>query len=170
MAAEEKLLYPPLEKEMRDRIADAREEHEKIRKHLEGLTAGGDMPEAEWTRRLERMKQEIQHHVRDEESEILPRPGGSSTSGSSASSGPSSSGWRRSSSKPSPGPGLRTALHLRSAFTGAVTGDTFLSYQDLMAPRLARGEPRRSRRLTAAPERRVAGEPGEGPSVIIRHE
>ncbi len=72
MAAEEKLLYPPLEKEMRERIADARKEHDKIRKHLEDLAAGGTMPEGEWKRRLEMMKQEIQHHVTDEESEILP--------------------------------------------------------------------------------------------------
>jgi len=72
MAAEEKLLYPPLEKEMKEKIADARKEHEKIRKHLEDLTAGGDMPESEWTRHLQEMKKEIKHHVDEEEKEILP--------------------------------------------------------------------------------------------------
>ena len=72
MAAEEKLLYPPLEKEMREKIADARKEHDEIRKHLDHLTAGGDMPEAEWSRHLQMMKQEIEHHVQEEESEILP--------------------------------------------------------------------------------------------------
>jgi iron-sulfur cluster repair protein YtfE (RIC family) len=72
MAAEEKLLYPALEKEMREQIADARKEHERIRGHLEALAAGGGMEEPEWRRRLEMLKQEIQHHVTDEESEILP--------------------------------------------------------------------------------------------------
>jgi iron-sulfur cluster repair protein YtfE (RIC family) len=72
MAAEERLLYPALEKEMRGQIADARKEHDRIRKHLEELAAGGGMEESEWKRRLETMKQEIQHHVTDEESKILP--------------------------------------------------------------------------------------------------
>jgi iron-sulfur cluster repair protein YtfE (RIC family) len=72
MAAEEKLLYPPLEKEMRQKIADARKEHEEIRKHLDHLTSGGTMPEAEWMRHLQMMKQEITHHVQEEEREILP--------------------------------------------------------------------------------------------------
>lgn len=72
MAAEEKLLYPPLEKDMKQKIADARKEHEKIRKHLEDLASGGTMPEAEWTRHLQEMKQEITHHVEEEEKEILP--------------------------------------------------------------------------------------------------
>lgn len=72
MAAEEKLLYPPLEKEMREKIADARKEHGEIRKHLDHLTAGGDMPEAEWMRHLQLLKQEITHHVQEEEREVLP--------------------------------------------------------------------------------------------------
>ena len=72
MAAEEKLLYPPLEKEMREKIADARKEHAEIRKHLDHLTSGGTMPEAEWMRHLQQMKQEITHHVQEEEKEILP--------------------------------------------------------------------------------------------------
>ncbi len=72
MAAEERLLYPPLEKEMRQKIADARKEHEEIRKHLGHLTSGGKMTGAEWTRHLREMKQEITHHVQEEEKEILP--------------------------------------------------------------------------------------------------
>ncbi len=72
MAAEEKFLYPALEREMPEQIADARKEHDTIRRHLEELTAGGETPEAEWKRRLEMLKQKIQHHVTDEESEILP--------------------------------------------------------------------------------------------------
>ena len=74
MAAEEKLLYPPLEKEakLKEKIADAREEHDEIRKYLDRLTAGGEMSEAEWTRTLQMMKQEITHHVEEEEKEILP--------------------------------------------------------------------------------------------------
>jgi hemerythrin-like domain-containing protein len=72
MAAEEKLLYPPLEKEMRQQIADARKEHEEIRKHLDHLSAGGGMPEDEWMRHLQMMKEGIRHHVQEEEKEILP--------------------------------------------------------------------------------------------------
>lgn len=75
MAAEEKVLYPPLEKEMKRQIADARKEHDAIRKLLETLAAGGEMTEAEWTRHLREMKQEIQHHVEEEEKEILPAAG-----------------------------------------------------------------------------------------------
>jgi iron-sulfur cluster repair protein YtfE (RIC family) len=72
MAAEEQLIYAPLEKEMRQKIADARKEHEEIRKHLDHLTSGGTMPEAEWMRHLQMMKQEITHHVQEEEKEVLP--------------------------------------------------------------------------------------------------
>ena len=66
------LLYPPLEKEMKQEIADALEQHDEIRKHLDNLTASGTMPEAEWMRHLQTMKQEITHHVQEEEREILP--------------------------------------------------------------------------------------------------
>jgi iron-sulfur cluster repair protein YtfE (RIC family) len=72
MAAEEKLIYAPLEKEMRQKIADARKEHDEIRKHLDHLSSGGSMPEAEWMRHLQMMKQEITHHVQEEEREVLP--------------------------------------------------------------------------------------------------
>ncbi len=72
MAAEEKLLYPPLEKTMKKQIAEAKKEHDEIRKHLDDLAAGGSMTEAEWTRHLRMMKQGIEHHVREEEGEILP--------------------------------------------------------------------------------------------------
>lgn len=72
MAAEEKVLFPLLEKEMRQKIADVRKEHGEIRKHLDHLTTGGKMPEAEWMRHLQEMKQEITHHVEEEEKEILP--------------------------------------------------------------------------------------------------
>jgi len=72
MAAEEKLLYPLLDQEMRQQMQDARREHEVIRKHLERLTAGGDMPEDEWARHLQMMKQGIEHHVQEEEGRVLP--------------------------------------------------------------------------------------------------
>ena len=72
MAAEEKLLYPPLEKTMKKQIADAKKEHDEIRKHLDDLAAGGSMSEAEWTRHLRMMKEGIEHHVREEEGQILP--------------------------------------------------------------------------------------------------
>jgi len=72
MAAEEKLIYVPLEKEMKEKIADARKEHDEIRKYLDHLTSGGKKPEEEWMRHLQQMKQEITHHVQEEEREVLP--------------------------------------------------------------------------------------------------
>jgi len=71
MMAEEKLVYPLLDQEMKQQMQDARKEHDEIRKHLEHLTAGS-MPEDEWARHLQMMKQVIQHHVQEEESKVLP--------------------------------------------------------------------------------------------------
>jgi iron-sulfur cluster repair protein YtfE (RIC family) len=73
MAAEERLLYPLLERrDGRRLVADARREHTAIRRHLQDLVAGGTMEETEWRRRLQGLKQEIQHHFTGEEGEILP--------------------------------------------------------------------------------------------------
>lgn len=71
MAAEEKLVYPLLEREMRDKVQEAIKEHNETRQHLEHLTAG-NMPEDEWARHLQMLKQGIQHHVQEEESQMLP--------------------------------------------------------------------------------------------------
>jgi hemerythrin-like domain-containing protein len=71
MAAEEKVLYPLLEKEMREKMQDAVREHDEVRTHLEHLSSG-DMADDEWARHLQMMKQGIQHHVQEEEGEILP--------------------------------------------------------------------------------------------------
>ena len=73
MAAEEQLLYPLLERgETRDLVADALKGHAAIRRRLEELDAGGSMERSEWGRRLEILKQEIQHHATDEEAELIP--------------------------------------------------------------------------------------------------
>jgi hemerythrin-like domain-containing protein len=72
MAAEEALLYPLLEREMRLEIEHAHKEHGEIRRLLDALTSGGRMEESEWRRRLEIAKQRIQHHATEEESEVLP--------------------------------------------------------------------------------------------------
>jgi len=73
MAAEEQLLYPLLERgETRDLVTDARKGHAAIRRHLEELDAGGSMERSEWGRRLEILKQEIQHHATGEEAELIP--------------------------------------------------------------------------------------------------
>lgn len=52
-------------------MQDARREHDEVRKYLEKLTAG-NMPEDEWARNLQMMKQGIEHRVQTEESKILP--------------------------------------------------------------------------------------------------
>ena len=73
MAAEGQRLYPLLEQgETRDLITDARKGHAAIRRRLEELAAGGTMERTLWARRLQMLKQEIQHHATDEEGEILP--------------------------------------------------------------------------------------------------
>ncbi len=73
MAAEEELLYPLLERgETRDLVTDARKGHAAIRGRLEELAAGGAMERTLWARRLQMLKQEIQHHATDEEGELLP--------------------------------------------------------------------------------------------------
>ncbi len=73
MAAEEELLYPLLERgETRDLVTDARKGHAAIRRRLEELAAGGTMERTVWARRLQMLKQEIQHHATDEEGELLP--------------------------------------------------------------------------------------------------
>ncbi len=73
MAAEEELLYPLLERGAgRALVADARKEHAAIRRSLEELATGGAMERTEWARRLQVLKQEIQHHATGEEGELLP--------------------------------------------------------------------------------------------------
>lgn len=72
MAAEEQLLYPLLESgEGQPLITEARKKHAAIRRHLDDLAAGGTMERSEWARRLQVLKQELQHHFTDEEGEIL---------------------------------------------------------------------------------------------------
>ena len=71
LAAEEKVLFPLLKNEIKEKIEDALKDHKEIRQYLEKLTAG-EMPEEEWARTLKEMKQEIQDHTKEEEGEILP--------------------------------------------------------------------------------------------------
>ncbi len=71
MLAEEQLFYPLPEQEMKQQVQDAIKEHDEIRQHLEHLAAE-NMPEDEWARHLQIMKQEIHHHVQEEESKLLP--------------------------------------------------------------------------------------------------
>jgi hemerythrin superfamily protein len=63
MAAEEKLVYPLLEQEMRQKVQESIKEHNEVRQYLDRLTAGS-MPEDEWARNLQMMK--------EEESQVLP--------------------------------------------------------------------------------------------------
>jgi hypothetical protein len=74
MAAEETVLYSLFELDLPQDIAKARGEHDRIRRHLEELAAGGGMEESEWRRRLVVVKQEIQQHYAWEEGQLLPCP------------------------------------------------------------------------------------------------
>lgn len=72
LGAEQELLFPLLEQEMKKEIEDALKDHDEIRSYLDKLTTGGDMPEDEWARLLKEMKKEIQEHTAEEEGKILP--------------------------------------------------------------------------------------------------
>lgn len=73
MQFEEKVLYPALRKmpEFKDQIAEALEEHsgaKKILKKLQRL----DASDAEFMSSLEQLKQDLEHHIEEEENELFP--------------------------------------------------------------------------------------------------
>ncbi len=74
----------------------------------------GHMPEKEWARHLQMMKQGIEHHVQEEESKILPAAQRIVGDQSCASSGPSSSGWKSSTSRSPVRTGISTAAAQRA--------------------------------------------------------
>jgi len=70
MTAEEKIFYPALESEIREQISHAREEHEDIRSNLKDI--GRSWSEtSEFTQKLQKLEETINHHVEEEEEKIF---------------------------------------------------------------------------------------------------
>jgi hemerythrin superfamily protein len=70
MHAEEEIFYPPLESQMKEEIGHAEEEHETIRRDLTELGRSWS-EQAEFTQKLKKMEEDIQHHVEEEEGKIF---------------------------------------------------------------------------------------------------
>ncbi len=70
MNAEEKVFYPALEDDIEDKILEAIEEHELVRMASEVLdkTATDD---ERWLAKLKVIKENIEHHIEEEESDIF---------------------------------------------------------------------------------------------------
>jgi len=70
MKAEEEILYPPLQEEIEDRILEAIEEHQLLRMASSVLdeTSANDKT---WLPKLKVIKENIEHHVEEEEDEIF---------------------------------------------------------------------------------------------------
>jgi hemerythrin superfamily protein len=69
---EEKIFYPALEnkEEARDITLEAYEEH-KVVKDLLAELASGNAPEDEWDAKLTVLKENVEHHVEEEEGELF---------------------------------------------------------------------------------------------------
>ena len=71
--AEEKAVYPALKKleGTKDRVGEAVSEHNEARKLIRAM-ARMDKASEEWLEKCEELEQNIQHHVEEEENEIIP--------------------------------------------------------------------------------------------------
>ena len=72
--AEEKFLYSRLKGEdgTRELVLEALDEHKEVKKVLDALESM-DKGTAEWTARLRGLRDSVEHHVGEEESELFPR-------------------------------------------------------------------------------------------------
>jgi len=70
MKAEEEILYPPLKEEIEDKIMEAIEEHQLLRLAISVLdeTPASDKT---WLPKLKVIKENIEHHVEEEEGEVF---------------------------------------------------------------------------------------------------
>ena len=72
--AEEKFLYSQLkgEEETRELILESLDEHKDMKKSLDKLESM-DKATAEWTVTLRTLRENVEHHVEEEENELFPR-------------------------------------------------------------------------------------------------
>ncbi|HEY8555563.1 MAG TPA: hemerythrin domain-containing protein [Burkholderiales bacterium] len=71
---EEALFYPRLEDEkaVSDLVEEAYEEHEAVEELLAEMASMSPQDEA-WAEKLEELKQNVEHHVKEEEGELFPK-------------------------------------------------------------------------------------------------
>jgi iron-sulfur cluster repair protein YtfE (RIC family) len=71
---EEQVFYPALEEaeETRDIVLEAYEEHRLVKQLLSELEQGGKDTE-EWTAKFKVLKENVEHHVEEEEGELFPK-------------------------------------------------------------------------------------------------
>jgi hemerythrin-like domain-containing protein len=69
-AVEEKLFYPALEKQAGDLIKEAFEEHQLVKQLLAELSTMS-MDDEEWSAKIMVLRENVEHHVDEEESEIF---------------------------------------------------------------------------------------------------
>lgn len=69
---EERLLYPALRQANPDLLSEAFTEHAEVKQLLAELSTGiGTKSSARWTEKLHELKECVEHHVREEESEVF---------------------------------------------------------------------------------------------------
>lgn len=73
-AIEEKLFYPSLKEEdtTEDLTYEAYEEHDLVKYELQGL-AGDGPGSKEWNAKVKVLKELVEHHVKEEETELFPK-------------------------------------------------------------------------------------------------
>jgi iron-sulfur cluster repair protein YtfE (RIC family) len=71
---EEQILYPALENydETRGQAEHSYEEHDKVKELLQELS-GSSIDDASWMQSFQELKQNVQHHVQEEETSLLPK-------------------------------------------------------------------------------------------------
>jgi len=67
---EEEIFYPACQQQMGDLIREAKQEHDKVDQILQRMSSaeGGQMVSM-----LQQLKQNVEHHVQEEESELFPK-------------------------------------------------------------------------------------------------
>lgn len=69
---EEEIFYPALESQMQDRIREARQEHKQVDQILARM-GNIQAEDVRFNEMLRELKQNVEHHVQEEESEMFPQ-------------------------------------------------------------------------------------------------
>lgn len=71
---EEEHFYPALrdQEETKDLVEEAFEEHNEVKEMLEELD-GADKDDESWSEQLAELKENVEHHVQEEETQLFPR-------------------------------------------------------------------------------------------------
>jgi hemerythrin superfamily protein len=69
---EEAFLYPAVKDVLRDRVAESLEEHHQYEMVLDDLAKIGPS-DLDWQGRFNALKEDVNHHIKDEEAELFPK-------------------------------------------------------------------------------------------------